>query len=229
MTDSPTPQVVYNINVIQNKKVSDNRFLLTTTKPQNFNYLPGQFAILQEINDGVKMARPYSILSVPQEKVLMFYIKMVPEGMLTPKLYKKEPGDVIYLTGPYGHLTHLEIGVPDKLILIAMGSGIAAVRPLAKYYASFRDTTKLTIIHQARFRDNLIFYDELKHLGNYIPVLSKEKTNDALFGHFPEYKNKWFDKRATYVIVGKSDKVEHFFNMLASWGADKSRMYTEKY
>lgn len=248
MTDKPTSQVTYTLKVKENKHLSDNRFLLKVEKPQNFQYLPGQFAVLAEQQGENLIQRAYSIASIPHEPFLLFFIRKVEGGALTPILYNKNPEDTVLMSGPYGHLTHNTIGVPNKLVLIAMGSGIAAIRPLAYYYTKF-DTVSLTIIHQAKFVDNLVFYNELKDIGKYIPVLSQETgytkiTNSAVpssfvkaekqgkqfyVGHFPELKELWFKPDASYVIVGKRDRVEKFFDMLAKWGADTSRMYTEKY
>ncbi len=247
MTDKPTPQVTYTLKIKENKHLSDNRFLLKIEKPQNFQYLPGQFAILAEQRGKDLIQRPYSIASIPHEPFLLFFIRKVDDGALTPILYNKRPGDTVLMSGPYGHLTHETIGVPDKLVLIAMGSGIAAIRPLAYYYTKF-DSVDLTIIHQVKFVDNLVFYNELGDIGKYIPVVSRETKytviNDSAahglvkaekqgkqfyVGHFPELKALWFSPDASFVIVGKRDRVENLFDILTKWGADASRMYTEKY
>lgn len=231
MTDDPTPQVVYTLEVLENTQLSDNRFVLKTTKPVGFRYLPGQFVILKEQAQDMLIQRAYSVLAYPDEQNLAFYIKLVENGALTPILHAKEPGNSILMSGPYGHVTHKNIGVPQKLVLIAIGSGIAGIRPLAKYYMQYKDSVDLTVIHQARFRDNLIYFKELQQAGpgHYLPVLSKEKTSDTLFGHFQDYKDKWFDKDATFVLIGNRQQVEENFELLASWGADKTRMLTEKY
>jgi ferredoxin/flavodoxin---NADP+ reductase len=56
-------------------------------------FTPGQYATLGVEQDGKRIERPYSIVSAPFENEIEFFIELVPEGALTPKLFTLHPGD----------------------------------------------------------------------------------------------------------------------------------------
>src|ERR1700727_2251048 len=58
-----------------------------------FKFAPGQYATLGVEHDGRRTDRPYSIVSAPFENEIEFFFELVPEGALTPRLYKLQPGD----------------------------------------------------------------------------------------------------------------------------------------
>src|SRR5215469_7741123 len=58
-----------------------------------FRYQPGQYATLGVQTDTKLVERAYSIVSSPYEKELEIFIELVPQGELTPLLYKLKAGD----------------------------------------------------------------------------------------------------------------------------------------
>ena len=58
-----------------------------------FNFVPGQYATLGVEENGKRIERPDSIASAPSEEEVEFFFELVPEGALTPLLYKLQPGD----------------------------------------------------------------------------------------------------------------------------------------
>jgi ferredoxin--NADP+ reductase len=65
-------------------------------KPDScFQYVPGQYATIG-MEDGEKfIQRAYSVVSAPHEGVLEFYVELVADGTLTPRLWDLKPGDSI--------------------------------------------------------------------------------------------------------------------------------------
>src|SRR5262245_144894 len=58
-----------------------------------FRFTAGQYATLGvETADGL-VERAYSIVSSPYERELEFFFELVPQGELTPLLYKLGPGE----------------------------------------------------------------------------------------------------------------------------------------
>ncbi len=55
-------------------------------------------------------------------------------GLITSPIFKLKPRDTVYVRGPYGNGFSLEQFVDKHLLIIAGGSGIAAVKPLIEYY-----------------------------------------------------------------------------------------------
>ena len=62
-----------------------------------FSFVPGQYATLGVEHDGKRTERPYSIVSAPFESEVEFFFELVPEGALTPRLYKLQPGDELLM------------------------------------------------------------------------------------------------------------------------------------
>ncbi len=64
---------------------------------QEFKFAPGQYATLGAERDGKRVERAYSIVSSPYESELEFFFELVPEGQLTPLLYKLKEGDEVLM------------------------------------------------------------------------------------------------------------------------------------
>ena len=62
-----------------------------------FKFIPGQYATLGVEHDGKRTERPYSIASSPAEDEVEFFFELVPEGALTPRLHKLQPGDELLM------------------------------------------------------------------------------------------------------------------------------------
>src|ERR1700745_2186320 len=62
-----------------------------------FNFVPGQYASLGGEHNGKRIERPYSIVSAPSEEEVEFFVELVPEGALTPHLYKLQIGDQLLM------------------------------------------------------------------------------------------------------------------------------------
>ncbi|SVC29082.1 uncharacterized protein METZ01_LOCUS281936 [marine metagenome] len=76
--------------LINRKDISDDLMVIRISKPESgFTYKPGQFCTLGL--DGVE--RPYSIASGPYESELEIIIELVPNGALTPKLWRLREND----------------------------------------------------------------------------------------------------------------------------------------
>ncbi len=71
-----------------------------------FKFAPGQYATLGVEQGGKRIERPYSIASSPAEDELEFFFELVPQGALTPLLYKLQPGDELLMRKvPKGRFT----------------------------------------------------------------------------------------------------------------------------
>ncbi len=62
-----------------------------------FKFVPGQYATLGVETGEKRVERPYSIASSPAEDEIEFFFELVPEGALTPLLYKLQPGDQLLM------------------------------------------------------------------------------------------------------------------------------------
>lgn len=175
--------------VVEKKVWTDGLFTLRLNAPQVEPFEPGQFLHLA-IQDGDKtINRPYSVAS-PHGDTLDFFIVVVPEGELTPRLWTLNPGDSIQIgQRAAGGFTLSKTPTAEVLWLLSTGTG------LAPYIAMLRETTiwdryqKIVVVHGARFARDFGYAEELSQLQRenpsklkYVPAMTREKCQGTLFG-----------------------------------------------
>lgn len=124
--------------------------------------------------------RAYSVASAPDGEELEFYLAMVDDGTLTPRLFALKVGDPLYI-GPkiIGRFTLDPVPETHHLLLLSTGTG------LAPYMSMIRDQNfkwngerKVIVLHGVRHEADLGYRQELEVLDkdqkqfDYIPVLS---------------------------------------------------------
>ncbi|MEX2673608.1 MAG: ferredoxin--NADP reductase [Phycisphaeraceae bacterium] len=126
--------------------------------------------------------RAYSIASSPLERdYLEFYVVMVEDGKLTPKIWDQKAGSRIWLDSRINGDFTLD-GVPDQqdLVMVSTGTGLA---PYISMYKTYRNTgrwRRFVMIHGVRYQQDLGYREELEKIAAeddsfiYIPTLSRE-------------------------------------------------------
>jgi len=79
--------------VINRRDISHDLRVLRVDPGVPFKFHAGQYATLGIERDGQRFERAYSIASSPYEDFLEFFIELVPEGDVTPTLFKLAAGD----------------------------------------------------------------------------------------------------------------------------------------
>src|SRR5215475_13417970 len=85
----------YVARVLERKDLSEDLWLIRVDPGGPFSFKAGQYATLGVNHDGKRIERAYSIVSSPYEEGLEFFIELVPQGELTPHLYKLHVGDTM--------------------------------------------------------------------------------------------------------------------------------------
>ncbi len=85
-------------------------------------------------------------------------------GEVTSGLFKLLPGEYFHIRGPYGNTFGAESFLGKHLLVIAGGSGVAAIKPVVEYFhcRGKRALKQLDIVVGFRSPSSLIFKDELK-------------------------------------------------------------------
>src|SRR3984893_11443769 len=83
----------FTARVIERKDLSQDLWLIRVDPGGPFPFKAGQYATLGVDHEGKRIERAYSIVSSPYEEGLEFFIELVPQGELTPKLYNLQVGD----------------------------------------------------------------------------------------------------------------------------------------
>jgi ferredoxin/flavodoxin---NADP+ reductase len=137
----------YRARIIERKDFSHDLWTIRLNPGAPFHFAPGQYATLGVHTPSKHIERPYSIVSAPHEDFLEFFLELVPQGELTPLLYKLQVGDTLTcrrvakgrftLDTKKGHANHL---------LLATVTGIA---PFVSYARSlYRDSKNSVIQHR---------------------------------------------------------------------------------
>ncbi len=125
----------------------------------SFDYKPGQFVQVSLLGVG---EAPISITSCPSQKgFLELTIRAV--GKLTQAIYQLEPGDRIYIRGPYGNSFPFEEVAGKDLYFVAGGIGLPPLRSVIKSVFDRRgDFGKIKILYGAKTPYELCFKEEIE-------------------------------------------------------------------
>ena len=79
--------------VVARRDITDDLMVIKLEPEESgsFNFKPGQYCTL-----GLgSIERAYSIASAPHEKTIEVFVELVPDGELTPLMWRLRPGDAI--------------------------------------------------------------------------------------------------------------------------------------
>lgn len=222
----------YKLKLLQKEKLSKDVFKLSFEFPKGFDYEPGQFVMI-EVGEDEKKFRAYSILSIPSNKQsLDFCIKII-EGGFASKYFKecKENCEFV-IKGPFGNFILDKSKLDKEQFFIASGTGITPFYSIIKKYIFKYPNTKFTLLVGAKFREDLLFFDELTELEknypnfNFIPTLTKENWDrnvGRVQNHIKDISNKVF------YICGLKELVLETKKLLESRGVDEDYIKLERY
>lgn len=194
-----------------------------------FHFLPGQYATLGVQADAHSSAdtqsnarpieRPYSIVSSPEESDMEFFFELVPQGELTPWLYKLQPGDQLWMRKSAKGRFMLEIhDVPaenspaaapqprHKHLLIATVTGVAPfvsyIRTLHRHWRQkkYPGEHKLYLLDGASRSWELAYRDEIAKIAAEVPWLT----------YVPTVSRPWEDKEWKHEVGRVDDLVRKY-------------------
>ncbi|MCB1197974.1 MAG: ferredoxin--NADP reductase [Deltaproteobacteria bacterium] len=192
----------YNATVAAKKQLHDTLLILTITPDQDrFLFVPGQYATLglkqseirvsyaapekqPEEDPSAMIRRAYSIASPPDAKNLEFYLAMVEDGTLTPRLFALEEGSRLYITQKaVGRFTLQEVDPSKDLLLLSTGTGLAPYISMLKHQFDWSADRRVVIMHGVRYFSDLGYRDELEALASkhenlhYFPIVSRPEAS----------------------------------------------------
>lgn len=176
----------YHATITARSEFAPDLWMLRVRAGGEFNFIPGQFATLGLESDGKRIERPYSIASAPFENEIEFFVELVPEGALTPRLYALQPGDKLLMRKvAKGKFTlDTESGRKHHLLICTV-TGVAPfvsfVRALSKDWKEgrFDGSHKLYLLNGASRPWEFGYKDELTRAAaelpwfTYVPTVSR--------------------------------------------------------
>ena len=201
-----------------------------------FVFRPGQFAMLQI---GQLPARSYSMASQPNAKDLDFFVREVPNGLVSGYVGKTlEVGDEVSLKGPFGN-SYLRRDHTGPILAVAGGSGLAPI--LSVVEGALRDGFKQLIrLYFGVREDRDVFLEsrlsELERAfpnfsakivvdrGSQIPGRETGRVGDVVMNDLPSFEGDW---RA--YLAGPPPMVEGLMTALQIRGIEKGSIHADPF
>jgi ferredoxin--NADP+ reductase len=240
----------FRAELVERIDFSPSHAMLRFRPEETLAFRPGQYATIA-LEEGERLiARPYSIASSPYEPALEFYLELVPEGILTPRLWALKPGDYVYIRKrPAGRLGLVQQEGLQNHLVLATGTGIAPFISVARTYAADRRrlgpvADRFAVIHGgSRSADLGTYQDELAKLSQeswlrYVPTVSRpwdepEWTGET--GRVEDVLRKHTDAlgftaaNTVAYLVGHPQMIENAKGVLMRTRFPKENIHEEKF
>jgi stearoyl-CoA 9-desaturase NADPH oxidoreductase len=128
---------------------------------------PGQFVGVGRQIDGVWQWRTYSVTSRPSDPLLAVTVTAVPGGTVSGRLAHHTPvGTLVRLGPPAGEFV-LPAPAPEKLLMIAAGSGVTPIMGMLRELEAATPAALdgAVLLHCDRTPDDVVFGAELRALA----------------------------------------------------------------
>jgi CDP-4-dehydro-6-deoxyglucose reductase len=203
---------------------------------EKFTFVPGQFISMNEVINGKKITRAYSIASAPAENNRFeLCLNLVHEGLLSPRLFEMQPGDSVEIRPPLGMFVLRNPG--REAVFIATGTGIAPFRSILK--AQLNETSQpFTLVFGVRHESHLMYRREFEELAQkfphfrFMPTLSRPTESwIGRTGHVQAHLAEAIGERRDLdvFLCGLKLMVDDVRNILKDMGFDRKQILFEKY
>lgn len=158
--------------------LTQDLWLLWLEPSTPFTFKPGQYVTIG--TDGIE--RAYSIVSAPHEKELELFLELVPEGDLTPRLYRMTSGDLVSMRPTAKGIFTMDARIVNH-VMVATVTGVAPyVSILRDYLHRAVSGHRFFVLQGASYQDEFAYREELEglvrsrpELIRYVPTVSRPK------------------------------------------------------
>ena len=207
---------------------------LTLESLEPFTFLPGQYVSLRFPNLG---ERHYSPANLPGHSPLEFFIRIVPDGLISSHLENNAAvGEPLELHGPFGNAC-LDSPPQVPILLAAGGAGLAPILSMLRWLAQEAPQAEVWLFVGARSRSELIAEKELERMADRMPrlqilrILSENQAASCHSGFIGNIiPNFLSDLRGFDIyIAGPPPMVSHTSDAVIELGADISRIFADPF
>ena len=172
----------YASELIERRWLSNKSFEIKLTKPENFEYIPGQWIRLFHRS----VERDYSLVSSPTDENLALCIRYIEGGIFSPGLGNTQIGTRINFNGPHGYFTFRPTS--RSAVFVATGTGLAPFVSMARAGVS-----GFILLHGVNSTDDLYYTSVFKSAAKqYVACIpEKDKASGEYFrGRVTDYLQK---------------------------------------
>ncbi|KXA93017.1 hypothetical protein AKJ65_06760 [candidate division MSBL1 archaeon SCGC-AAA259E19] len=174
---------------IERETLDVKAFKVEIIEDIDFNYLPGQFAMVSVFGRG-ECPISFSSSNV-RDDLVEFSVKRL--GKVTVALHELEVGDKIGVRGPYGNGFPIEEWGGKNLVFIGGGIGQVPLRSTIRHVLAQRENfDRIDIFYGAPSTEELVFRDELFQLEDrddlnvFLSIDEEEEGWSRFVGFVPE-------------------------------------------
>jgi ferredoxin/flavodoxin---NADP+ reductase len=239
----------YHARITKRVDFAPDLWMIRINAGGEFKFSPGQYATLGVQGEQKRSERPYSIVSSPYESEIEFFFELVPQGELTPQLYKLQLGDELLMRKvPKGRFT-LDTKRSNHLLV----STVTGVAPFVSYIRSlfkdwkegkFKGEHKLFLLNGASRSWEFGYNDELQEFARqtpwlkYVPTVSRPWEDEKWQGEtgrvdelLRKYADMWSltGENSVAYLCGHPEMIEHGKGILKRRHFPKDAMKEEVY
>lgn len=211
--------------------------------PPRIEFRAGQYLIMKI--PGMDEKRNYSIASEPaQDHSIEILVDVSPGGDGSLYLASMTPGQEVEFVGPAGQFVvadrESDAGrAEEKLLFVATGSGISAVRSqILDLLQTKKDTREIYLHWGLRYVEDIFWQEDFRELAEFFPnfhfdlVLSRPPRQWPLCSGYVtdcvSEHHKDFSKVGAY-LCGNGQMITDTTKLLTERGVPKERVYMEKF
>ena len=199
------------------KHWTDRLFSFGLSRPASFRFRSGEFVMIGLPTEGGKpIMRAYSIASPNWAEELEFLSIAVPDGPLTSRLVKIQPGDTVLLgKKPVGTLVHDALTPGKRLWLMGTGTGLAPWLSVARDYETYDKFEQVIVCHGVREVAELCYRD----------LFTKDIYEDELIGELAQGRLVYYPTvtREPFMRQGRLTTLIESGQIFADNGIDQTR------
>lgn len=166
---SAIPVGVYAETVTDVQHYTDSLFRFRMTRPADFRFRSGEFAMIGLLVDGKPIYRAYSVASPAWDEELEFFSIKVPDGPLTSHLQKIQVGDTVLMRKkPTGTLVNDALVGGKRVYMFSTGTGIAPFASLIRDPETYEKFDEVVLCHTCREVAELQYgFDLIEEIRNH--------------------------------------------------------------
>jgi len=197
VTASPPPAKAssfHELEVLWVRHWTDQLFSFAIARPEDFRFRSGEFVMigLPGADGGKPILRAYSIASPGWAEELEFLSIKVPDGPLTSRLQKIQPGDTVLMgKKPTGTLVLDALTGGERLWLIGTGTGLAPWLSVARDPDTYSRFGHVVVCHTVRHAADLTYRDFLTSGIHDDPLIGEEAK--AQLTYYPTVTREPFE------------------------------------
>jgi CDP-4-dehydro-6-deoxyglucose reductase/ferredoxin-NAD(P)+ reductase (naphthalene dioxygenase ferredoxin-specific) len=197
-------------------------------------FLAGQYA---DLRFGDRPPRSFSMANRPDEPILEFYVRYLPDGQASDYVATSlRPGDIVGVKGPHGaaYLRPRD----EPIVAIAGGSGLAPLRSIVRTALQQGHRHRVHLYFGVSDEPSPILIDEYRQLSKqyrelrFVPVLSApHQATERRVGLVHEAVAADFRNLSSHMIysAGPSTMIDAVIDMAKERGADPASILVDRF